>query len=88
MEEATSNGAPAADTFRRGSFSPDAPGLRAEAARLKQELETLADEFDRWCLALPGDEAGEAADLEAGARLHREIVARLARLEAVRAARA
>jgi hypothetical protein len=51
---------------------------------LERELEALADAFDRWCLALPDD---GAADLQEGARLHREIVTRLAQLEAVRAAR-
>jgi hypothetical protein len=60
------------------------PAVTAEVARLERELAALAAAFDRWWFAPPGDAA--ASDLQEGARLHEEIVARLAELEAVRAA--
>jgi hypothetical protein len=62
----------------------DVPALQAEVTRLERDLESLAAIFDRLWYASPGDET--PPDLQAGARLHHEIVARLVQLEAARAA--
>jgi hypothetical protein len=73
-----------AKTMRREGIVADAPALRAVAAQLEQELETLACAFDNWWYAGPAD--SKASDLREGARLHQQIASRLDLLATIRGA--